>query len=377
MKVDQALVPSSYLLPEQKKTQESGSPASGQAEVTPDRSKVESESSVTNEKAFKYPAATPEEINAKNRRADKAVADSLTSEEATALSSGSDGRAGKVKIPVKTKAGTTKTGTTKTGTNKTGTTTSGTTTSGTTTSGKNPTVTTTKPKPKPKPTSAKPQTIKPVGSGNTASKPNSNINTINNLQDNINLPPPPPSPSSAAGTFKNALITSVTNNGVSSFFNVGAQITSDYFSKKEAAQAEMPGATVQNEDGTIGTVDPLATQEQIMDARLKGAKNSLEFATVMMSFLSEGKDGSAFEDVDDAPDATPEERMDNLEERMDIMEEHLPDLTKRYKFEYDPYVPADSSEPPTEEARMDNIERRYTYILKKLKAARAVMESNA
>jgi len=187
MKVDQALVPSSYLLPEQKKTQESGSPASGQAEVTPDRSKVESESSVTNEKAFKYPAATPEEINAKNRRADKAVADSLTSEEATALSSGSDGRAGKVKIPVKTKAGTTKTGTTKTGT-----TTSGTTTSGTTTSGKNPTVTTTKPKPKPKPTSAKPQTIKPVGSGNTASKPNSNINTINNLQDNINLPPPPP-----------------------------------------------------------------------------------------------------------------------------------------------------------------------------------------
>ncbi|MBV4479385.1 type III secretion effector protein [Pseudomonas sp. SWRI124] len=154
-------------------------------------------------------------------------------------------------------------------------------------------------------------------------------------------------------------------------------MTSDYFRKKEAAQAEMPGATVQNEDGTIGTVDPSATQEQIMDARLKGAKNSLEFATVMMSFLSEGKDGSAFEDIDDAPDATPEERMDNLEERMDIMEEHLPDLTKRHKFEYDPYVPADSSEPSTEEARMDNIERRYTYILKKLKAARAVMQSNA
>ncbi|WP_124402353.1 type III secretion effector protein [Pseudomonas synxantha] len=175
----------------------------------------------------------------------------------------------------------------------------------------------------------------------------------------------------------NTLITSTVNNGVSSFFNVGEQIMSDYFRKKEAAQAEMPGATVQNEDGTIGTVDPFATQEQIMDARLKGGKNSLEFATVMMSFLSEGKDGRAFEDIDDAPDATPEERMDNLEERMDIMEEHLPDLTKRHKFEYDPYVPADSSEPSTEEARMDNIERRYTYILKKLKAARAVMQSNA
>ncbi|RFD24446.1 type III secretion effector protein [Pseudomonas sp. GL93] len=140
------------------------------------------------------------------------------------------------------------------------------------------------------------------------------------------------------------------------------------------AHSKMPGAEVNKPDGTKGTVDPAATPEQKMQARLTGAELNTETLTNTIILINEGPGAAAVGVSPNAPTDT-QGRLTNLEKRMDAIEGHMPDIAKRYGLVYTPYVAPESSEAPTDTSRMENIEKRYAYMnkmIKKLVAAKQI-----
>ncbi|NCE88624.1 type III secretion effector protein [Pseudomonas sp. L13] len=173
---------------------------------------------------------------------------------------------------------------------------------------------------------------------------------------------------------RNALLTSGTSNLVTSGFTVGQHFVSKALEERVAAQAQMPGAEVKKPDGTTGTVDPAATDEQKIQARLTGAEINTESLTNSILFINEGPDAKAVVASPDAPTDT-QGRLANLEKRMDAIESQMPELAKRYGLIYTPYAALESSEPPTDKSRMENVEKRYASMNKMIKTLVTLKQS--
>lgn len=330
-------------LPHEKKVEAKAPSASGAAGAA--TANVEGVSSGADEQVFKCIAATPEEIAAKKRQMGAAITNNLGPDQLD-LPAPEDlkfkpGAPGKPHTPGKPRTG---------GTN----------------GGSSPAVSTPKPTVKPKPTVTPKPTVKPKPITPTPTKPTAVPNTpsgvVSTAQNIVSQPQNlPPAPPSVAASVRNAFITASANNIISSPFTVGQQFTSNYFQNKFTAQSQMPGAPVQNADGTIGTVDPAATKEQKMEARLTGAEIKNEATANLFIFLNLGAEANAVQPSDQAPKDT-DGRLKNLEASMDAIEEQMPELAKRFKLLYEPYEAAESSVAPTEESRMDNIEKRQEHI---------------
>lgn len=232
-----------------------------------------------------------------------------------------------------------------------------------------------KPKPKPAPPAPKPKPTppKPAGGSNGPGAARNTGNDIVGLQQNNAFPPVSPS---VAMTIRNALLTSGTSNLVNSGFTVGQHFVSKGLEERVAAQAEMPGAEVKKPDGTTGTVDPAATEEQKMQARLTGAEINTESLTNSIIFINEGPDAKAVVASPDAPTDT-QGRLTNLEKRMDAIESQMPDIAKRYGLIYTPYEASESSEAPTDKARMENVEKRYAFMNKMIKTLVTLKQNEA
>lgn len=342
MKVDLPFIPST-LLPQEKKVVANAPSTSGAAGTVIDSSNVERDSNAANEKAFKYPLASPEEIAAKNRRADAAVANNLGAGEPGPNTAGALGAKGfKFKPKPKPKPRPPKPSTPP------------------------------KPKPKPKPTPT-PTPPKPPLTG-APNNPSATLNTAQSIVSRSqNLPPAPPT---VAATVRDAFITAGVENMVSSPFTVGQQLTSSYFQSKSEAHNEMPGAEVQNADGTVGTVNPAATKEQKMEARLTGAEIKNEITSNLFIFLNLGAEANAVQPSDKAPTDT-EGRLSNVEASLDAIETQMPELAGRFKVMYEPYEAAASSEAPTEESRMENIEKRQSHINETVELLKTIQSQKA
>ena len=232
-----------------------------------------------------------------------------------------------------------------------------------------------KPKPKPAPPAPKPKPTppKPAGGSNGPGAARNTGNDIVGLQQNNAFPPVSPS---VAMTIRNALLTSGTSNLVNSGFTVGQHFVSKGLEERVAAQAKMPGAEVKKPDGTTGTVDPAATEEQKMQARLTGAEINTESLTNSIIFINEGPDAKAVVASPDAPTDT-QGRLTNLEKRMDAIESQMPDIAKRYGLIYTPYEASESSEAPTDKARMENVEKRYAFMNKMIKTLVTLKQNEA
>ena len=189
--------------------------------------------------------------------------------------------------------------------------------------------------------------------------PSAAVGTGNDIAALPNAFPPASPP--IVKTMRDTFLSSVVSNFVSSSFTVGQQLVSKGLAEKIDAQSKMPGAQVKNPDGTKGTVDPAATQEQKMQASLTGAEIKTETLTNSIIFINEGPDANAVEASPDAPKDT-QGRLTNLEKRMDAIESQMQELAKRYGLIYTPYVAPDSSEAPTDESRMQTIEKRYAFM---------------
>ncbi|WP_330209350.1 type III secretion effector protein [Pseudomonas sp. AM4(2022)] len=224
---------------------------------------------------------------------------------------------------------------------------------------------------KPKPAKPKGPTPKPAGGSNGPGGALNIGNNIASLQQSNAFPPVSPS---AATTVRNAFLTAGTNNLVNSPFTVGQQMASSVLQERIDTHSKMPGAEVNKPDGTKGTVDPAASPEQKMQARLTGAELNTETLTNTIILINEGPDAAAVGVSPNAPTDT-QGRLTNLEKRMGAIEGHMPDIAKRYGLVYTPYVAPESSEAPTDTSRMENIEKRYAYMnkmIKKLVAAKQI-----
>lgn len=71
---------------------------------------------------------------------------------------------------------------------------------------------------------------------------------------------------------RDALLSSGTGNLVNSGFTGGQHFVSKGLEERIEAQATMPGTEVKKSDGTTGTVDLAATEEQNIQARLTGVE---------------------------------------------------------------------------------------------------------
>lgn len=310
MKVDQAFVPSP-LLPQEKKVETNVPSASNNAHAAADSSNY-SQGNV----GAQYPQASPEELVNRSERA--------------------AGRFGAPKISVKPKPPKPKPPV----------------------PGK-PKPSTPKPGPSaPKPAKPRGPSPKPAGGPNGPGAARNTGNDIAGLQQSNAFPPVSPS---VAIIVRNALLTSGTSNLVNSGFTVGQHFVSKALEERVAAQANMPGAEVKKPDGTKGTVDPAATEEQKIQARLTGAEINTESLTNSILFINEGSDAEAVVASPDAPTDT-QGRLTNLEKRMDAIESQIPELAKRYGLIYTPYVAPESSEAPTDKSRMQTIEKRYAFM---------------
>lgn len=194
--------------------------------------------------------------------------------------------------------------------------------------------------------------------------PSAAVGTGNDIAALPNAFPPASPP--IVKTMRDTFLSSVVSNFVSSSFTVGQQLVSKGLAEKIDAQSKMPGAQVNNPDGTKGTVDPAATQEQKMQASLTGAELSTEILTNSIILINEGPDAVGLEGSPNASTDT-QERLTNLEKRMDAIESQMKGIAERYGVPYVGYVAPESSEASTDNSRMENIQKRYSFMNKMIK----------
>ncbi|WP_294732919.1 hypothetical protein [uncultured Pseudomonas sp.] len=195
---------------------------------------------------------------------------------------------------------------------------------------------------------------------------------INELQRRGFFPPLPSGLGAVAG---NAIVEATLSGLVRLAFTPVQHAVSDAMEQRIKAQTEMPGAEKKNADGTKSTVDPSATEQQKMDARLEGAEINVELLANSIISISEGPNADGVGKSPNAPTTTGE-RLDNLEKILDAAERPLEDIARRYGQVYTRPDAADVSK-STPQSRMDRIEQRYAEMNKMLKRLVAVKEAEA
>lgn len=216
---------------------------------------------------------------------------------------------------------------------------------------------------KPAKPSVAPKAQKPTGGSTGVQGAVNNSKSIGNLH---NANAFTPLSSQLASSVRNSLLSASVGTLIQLPFSVAEHVGSKAIADRIDAQAEMPGAEKKNADGTVTTVDPSATQQQKLDARLEGAEIKTELMVNNILSINEGKNAKAVGKDPSAPTDTPS-RLAALEERMDAIEEQMESIGERYGIVYKPYVALDSSQAPTDESRMKTIEGRYAYMNKMTK----------
>src|SRR5476651_2653431 len=141
------------------------------------------------------------------------------------------------------------------------------------------------------------------GGSNSPANAAHNTQTINELQRRGFFPPLPPG---LAAVARNAIVEATLSGLVRLAFTPAQQAVSNAMEQRIKAQTEMPGAEKKNADGTKSTVDPSATGQQKMDARLEGAEINVELLANSIISINEGPDAPAVGESPTAPTTTGE-----------------------------------------------------------------------
>ncbi|WP_411391019.1 hypothetical protein [Pseudomonas sp. MPB23] len=215
------------------------------------------------------------------------------------------------------------------------------------------------PRPAPKPAiKPKPQS----GSTGTQGVTNS-AKTISDLHNKNAFKP---LSSELAASARSSFVSSAASNLINIPFSVGQHMVSKAILDRIDAQAKMPGAEKKNADGTATSVDPSATQQQKVEARLEDNEIKVELMTNTILSINEGPNAQAVGKRPDAPTDT-NGRLTGLETTMTAVEAQMKDAGKRYGLIYEPYVAPTSANAPTAESRLDAIEKRHAHMNKMLK----------
>lgn len=183
-----------------------------------------------------------------------------------------------------------------------------------------------------------------------------------------------PISSQLAITARNSFISAGVSTLINLPFSVAEYVGSKAIADRIDAHSKMPGAETKNADGTKTTVDPAASEQQKIEARLEGAEINTELMANTILSINEGPDAKA---VGKNPNAATDTsgRLAGLEQRMDAIEDQMQEIAKRYGLVYSPYAAPESSETPTDKSRMDGVESRYIHMnkmVKKLIAAKMI-----
>ena len=212
--------------------------------------------------------------------------------------------------------------------------------------------------PKPSVLPKPPKPLKPVDRKNGTKDVANSPNQLTELHNKNAFPP-------ITRQLADSARSSFINHGVSALvglpFSVGQYMASNAITDRIAAHAENNSA-----EGTTNTNDPLATEQQKLEARLEDAEIKTEVMINTLLSINEGPDANAVgKDPDAATDA--DSRLTALESRMTATESQMKEIAKRYGLIYEPYVPPESSQAPAETSRMEVIEKRYSHMNKMLK----------
>ncbi|WP_262380479.1 hypothetical protein [Pseudomonas sp. WS 5146] len=184
----------------------------------------------------------------------------------------------------------------------------------------------------------------------------------------------PPIASSLAIQARNSFVEAGVSTLINLPLSVAQHVTSKAMTDRIDAQSKMPGAEKKNVDGTKSTVDPSATDQQKIEARLEGAEIKTELLANTILSINEGADANAV-GKDPAASTDINARLTGLEKRMDTIEGQMEGIAERYGLVYCPYSEPESSQAPTDKSRVETIEQRYKYMntmVKKLKAAKEI-----
>lgn len=215
--------------------------------------------------------------------------------------------------------------------------------------------------------SAKPEgtgTLKKYPGGeNGAADAASKAKVIHELHDKNAFPP---ISSELASSARRSFVTAGVSTLINIPFNVTEYMASKTITDRIDAHSRMPGAEITKPDGTKTTVDPSATEQQIMEARLESSEIKIELMVNDILSINEGPDAKA---VGKAPGAPTDikGRLSNTEKVMDVVENQMKDAAKRYGLIYAPFVVAGPAETCTDQDRMGNIENRYNHMNKMMK----------
>ncbi|WP_321862708.1 type III secretion effector protein [Pseudomonas paraveronii] len=189
-----------------------------------------------------------------------------------------------------------------------------------------------------------------------------NTQDINDLHDKNGFKP---LSSELAASARSALINGGTNLLVGIPMSVTEHMASKAIISRIEGQATMPGAEKKGADGKITTVDPAATEQQKIDARLEDSEIKTELMANQILSINEGPEAKAVSKKADASKNTAE-RLTNQEKTLESIEKQIEDLSKRYDIVHKPYEAEKSSDTPTDKSRMDNIAKHYTHLNKTL-----------
>ncbi|MDQ0501650.1 hypothetical protein QF016_004315 [Pseudomonas marginalis] len=204
--------------------------------------------------------------------------------------------------------------------------------------------------------------IKPKGASPSMRNSIKNTQDINDLHDKNGFKP---LSSELAASARSALINGGTNLLVGIPMSVTEHMASKAIISRIEGQATMPGAEKKGADGKITTVDPAATEQQKIDARLEDSEIKTELMANQILSINEGPEAKAVSKKADASKNTAE-RLTNQEKTLESIEKQIEDLSKRYDIVHKPYEAEKSSDTPTDKSRMDNIAKHYTHLNKTL-----------
>lgn len=237
-----------------------------------------------------------------------------------------------------------------------------------------------KPNPAPRPNAAPRSNpaIKPKPNRRPQGGSNGTRDAMKSAQDVKNLHSKnafPPLTSELAAIARTSIISAAAGSLISLPFSVGEHLASKAIADKISAQAKMPGAEKENVDGTKTTVDPNATEQQKIEARLEGSEIKVEVMVNTILSINEGLGTPALGEDPAAPTDT-RGRLTYLEKNMGSIEAQMQDASKRYGLVYDPYIAPEATTATTDESRMGVIENRYTHMNKMLKRLIKVAEAD-
>jgi len=201
---------------------------------------------------------------------------------------------------------------------------------------------------------------KPSRPAPSASGPSSVRNAADNARIASTLPFNPIAPTLASHA-RNSFVEAGVSTLINLPFSVAEHVASKAMTDRIDAQSKMPGAEKKNVDGTKGPVDPSATEQQKIEARLEGAEIKTELLANTILSINEGGNADAV-GKDSAASTDTNARLTGLEKRMDAIEAQMEDIGKRYGLIYSPYPKPESLEGSTDKSRITSIEQRYKHM---------------